>query len=175
LEQIPGVEVRRIGTGELDENGQEITVPHLGDVVLYLLSTSHAIGARNVTQLAKELGLRQSTVRDWYDKGTAPNLETLTKICIRLGTDVVHFLLQWPEFSDAARTPHRVIFDRMASIVGKPETAEKLLRVLQAQQRFGLLETFIDLKAAELQVHPTYPVRSIDRSNGAQRKKRKNA
>ena len=61
------------------------------------------------------------------------------------------------------RPPYRALFDQMASVVHKPESAAKLLAVLREQAKLGLLESFIDMKAAELGVHPTYQVRSIER------------
>ena len=104
-----------------------------------------------------------TTVRDWYKKETAPNLRTLSEICEKLGTDVVNFFLQYAEFTDTMRSPYRALFDQMASVVHKPESAAKLLAVLREQAKLGLLESFIDMKAAELGVHPTYQVRSIER------------
>lgn len=164
MDEIPEVKVRRVHTG-LFEPGttNPMTIPHLGDVVRYLLRNSPLVGAKNVNQLADILGLRQSTVRDWYKKETAPNLETLTAICLRLGTDVVHFFLQYPEFSDTARSPHRAVADAIASMVSRPDSAVRLLAILREQQKLGLIDAFLDFKASELGVNPTYAIRSIDR------------
>lgn len=164
MDDIPDVKVRRVLTGKLEHGtGNPLTIPHLGDVVRYLLANSPLVGAKNINQLADILGLRQSTVRDWFKKQTAPNLETLTHICERLGTDVVHFFLQYPEFSDSTRSAHRAVVESMASIVSRPEAAAKLLAILREEQKLGLVDSFLELKSAELGVNPTHPIRSIER------------
>lgn len=155
MEPIPEVKIRRVAGPE--------TGPNLGDVVRLLLRESPLVGATNIHELADRLGLGYTTVRDWYKKETAPNLRTLSEICEKLGTDVVNFFLQYAEFTDTMRSPYRALFDQMASVVHKPESAAKLLAVLREQAKLGLLESFIDMKAAELGVHPTYQVRSIER------------
>lgn len=164
LQEIPEVKIRRTGAG-----------PNLGDVVRHILRESPLVGARNIHELSDRLGLGYTTVRDWYKKGTAPNLETLSEICEKLGTDVVNFFLQYPEFTHTMRSPYRAIFDQMASIVHKPESAAKLLAVLREQAKLGLLDSFIDMKAAEFGVDPDYSVRSLERSAPTRKKSRKGA
>jgi hypothetical protein len=109
-------------------------------------------------------------VRDWYKKQTAPNLETLTQICDRLGTDVVHFFLQYHEFNDSTRSAHRAVIESMASIVSRPESALKLLAILREEQKLGLVDSFLDQKSSELGVNPIHTIRSIGRP-AAHRKK----
>lgn len=167
MQEIPEVTVRRIGG--------EKSGPNLGDVVRFLLRESPLVGASNIHQLADRIGLGYTTVRDWYKKGTAPNLETLSEICERLGTDVVNFFLQYPEFTNTMRSPYRAIFDQMASVVHRPESAAKLLAVLRELAKLGLLEGFIDMKSAEFGVDPDYSVRSLERSAPTRKKSRKGA
>lgn len=148
---------------------------HLGDVVKYLLATSPTIRAKNVKQLSEELGLSYTVVRQWYREGTSPNLENLTVICERLNTTPVQFFLQWGPFNQTLAQRHGAVFDRIASVLVRPENAHKLLAILLEVHKLGLLESFLEYKGAELGVTPDHPVRSIERTAPSRKKSRKGA
>lgn len=153
------------------KTGEPWTTLDLGDVLKYILATSPSIKAENYKQLSEELGLSYATVRDWYTKGSSPNLESLSNICARLNMNPVQLFLQWEEFTHNLAQRHGAVFDRIAAILATPENAQKLLNILLEEKGLGILDSFLDHKSAELGVNPEHPVRSLNRPANRRQKK----
>jgi hypothetical protein len=176
LSEIRVPEIEKISLGRTDpETGETETTDHLGDIVKWILATSPAIPAQNLKQLSERIGISYTNVRQWFEHGNSPNLKNLSIICANLRTDPIQFLLHWPDFTTSLGNRHGMVFDRIAGVLSKPDHAEKLLAILLEEQKLGLLESFLDQKAAELGVNPDHHVRSLERPAAPSRKKRKPA
>jgi DNA-binding phage protein len=170
LPSIPVPKYEEVVLDTIDPKTQKpVRVPSLGYIAKYILATSPVIRAKNIRQLAMEIGIPYTNVRQWFQQGNSPNMKNLSTIFANLNTDVVQFYMQWEGFSHTTASRHGAVIDRIAGVLSKPEHAQKLLAILLEEQRLGLLSSFLDQTAAQLGVDSDHPIRAISRMDDHRR------